>query len=118
MVSSCSTASGGDSGFGVSYPAACAGVTAVGGTTLYPDASDRGWAENAWSYDPLRVGHRVGLLGLHSQARLAARPAVRQACTQRRGAKPARLGFAAAVFLEPGAGVRFALGSGRNWLAR
>ena len=39
----------GDSGFGVTFPAACASVTAVGGTTLYQDTSKRGWGESAWS---------------------------------------------------------------------
>jgi subtilase family serine protease len=50
------TAGAGDDGFGVppstSFPAACASVTAVSGTTLYQDSSKRGWAETAWSYDP------------------------------------------------------------------
>jgi subtilase family serine protease len=43
------TASGGDSAFGVNFPAACPSVTAVGGTTLYQDSNARGWAETAWS---------------------------------------------------------------------
>lgn len=43
------TASSGDSGFGVSYPAASPYVTAVGGTTLQQDSSERGWTETAWS---------------------------------------------------------------------
>jgi subtilase family serine protease len=43
------TVSAGDSGFGVNFPAACADVTAVGGTTLYTDSDARGWAETAWS---------------------------------------------------------------------
>jgi subtilase family serine protease len=47
------TVASGDSGFGVDYPAACNTVTAVGGTTLYQDASARGWGETAWSYDPV-----------------------------------------------------------------
>jgi hypothetical protein len=42
------TVSAGDSGFGVSFPAACAAVTAVGGTTLYRNSSARGWGEAAW----------------------------------------------------------------------
>ncbi|MET9382394.1 carboxypeptidase regulatory-like domain-containing protein [Streptomyces sp. NPDC002928] len=54
------TASTGDSGYGVSYPAASQYVTAVGGTSLVKDTSTRGWAEAAWSgagsgcsaYDP------------------------------------------------------------------
>jgi hypothetical protein len=44
------TASTGDSGYGVSYPAASQYVTAVGGTSLVKDTSTtRGWAEAAWS---------------------------------------------------------------------
>jgi subtilase family serine protease len=42
------TASTGDSGYGVSYPAVVPTVTAVAGTTLFPAASTRGWAEIAW----------------------------------------------------------------------
>ena len=46
------TASSGDSGFGVQYPAASQYVTAVGGTSLTPSrdpANARGWSETAWS---------------------------------------------------------------------
>ena len=43
------TASSGDSGYGVQYPAASPFVTAVGGTTLNRAANSRGWAETAWS---------------------------------------------------------------------
>lgn len=43
------TASTGDSGYGASYPATGAGVTAVGGTSLTADGSSRGWSESAWS---------------------------------------------------------------------
>jgi subtilase family serine protease len=54
------TASSGDSGYGVEYPAASQYVTAVGGTTLRTAATARGWSETAWSgagsgcsaYDP------------------------------------------------------------------
>jgi subtilase family serine protease len=43
------TASSGDSGFGVSYPAASPFLTAVGGTSLNPAAGTaRGWSESAW----------------------------------------------------------------------
>jgi subtilase family serine protease len=47
------TVASGDNGFGAGYPATCADVTAVGGTTLYQDTSKRGWGESTWSYDPL-----------------------------------------------------------------
>jgi hypothetical protein len=44
------TASSGDDGFGASYPATSAHVTAVGGTTLTRSTSaSRGWTEKAWS---------------------------------------------------------------------
>lgn len=43
------TASSGDDGYGVSYPAASAFVTAVGGTALTRSGSSRGWSETAWS---------------------------------------------------------------------
>src|SRR5262245_37251597 len=43
------TASSGDSGFGVQYPAASQFVTAVGGTSLTPASNARGWTETAWS---------------------------------------------------------------------
>jgi subtilase family serine protease len=43
------TASSGDSGYGVSFPAASRFVTAVGGTTLARDGSARGWRESAWN---------------------------------------------------------------------
>jgi subtilase family serine protease len=43
------TASSGDSGYGVEYPAASQYVTAVGGTTLDTASNSRGWSETAWS---------------------------------------------------------------------
>jgi len=43
------TASAGDSGYGVEYPAASPYVTAVGGTSLSSDSSTRGWTESVWS---------------------------------------------------------------------
>ncbi|HEY5317002.1 MAG TPA: hypothetical protein VIJ20_03420, partial [Solirubrobacteraceae bacterium] len=43
------TVSAGDSGYGVSYPAASPYVTSVGGTSLSQDSSSpRGWSETAW----------------------------------------------------------------------
>jgi hypothetical protein len=42
-------ASSGDSGYGVSYPASSQYVTAVGGTSLVRDSSDRGWSESVWN---------------------------------------------------------------------
>jgi subtilase family serine protease len=43
------TASAGDDGYGVEYPAASQYVTAVGGTSLTTSTNSRGWAETAWS---------------------------------------------------------------------
>ena len=43
------TASSGDGGHGVEYPAASPDVTAVGGTTLTAAGNARGWTETAWS---------------------------------------------------------------------
>ena len=43
------TASSGDSGYGVQYPAASPFVTAVGGTSLSRASNNRGWDETAWS---------------------------------------------------------------------
>jgi subtilase family serine protease len=43
------TASAGDNGYGVSYPASSKWVTAVGGTTLSRSKSSRGFTETAWS---------------------------------------------------------------------
>ncbi|MCA1832881.1 MAG: S8 family serine peptidase [Actinobacteria bacterium] len=44
------TASSGDGGYGVQFPAASAHVTAVGGTTLVPDSTTaRGFTESAWA---------------------------------------------------------------------
>jgi subtilase family serine protease len=43
------TAGAGDWGYGVSWPASSAYVTAVGGTTLTPASNSRGWSETVWS---------------------------------------------------------------------
>jgi subtilase family serine protease len=43
------TASSGDSGYGVEYPAASRYVVGVGGTTLSTASNARGWTESAWS---------------------------------------------------------------------
>lgn len=43
------TASAGDAGYGVEYPAASQYVTAVGGTTLTTANNSRGWTETVWS---------------------------------------------------------------------
>jgi subtilase family serine protease len=42
------TASAGDSGYGVEYPAASQDVTAVGGTSLSAASNTRGWTETVW----------------------------------------------------------------------
>jgi subtilase family serine protease len=43
------TASTGDSGYGVGWPAASPDVTAAGGTSLTRATNARGWSETAWS---------------------------------------------------------------------
>jgi len=43
------TASAGDSGYGVEFPAASPHVVAVGGTSLSAASNPRGWVESAWS---------------------------------------------------------------------
>jgi subtilase family serine protease len=43
------TASSGDNGYGISYPASSKWVTAVGGTTLRRSTARRGFSETAWS---------------------------------------------------------------------
>jgi hypothetical protein len=43
------TVSSGDNGYGAEFPAASQYVTAVGGTSLQSDSSNRGWNETAWS---------------------------------------------------------------------
>lgn len=43
------TASAGDGGYGVEYPAGSPYVTAVGGTTLTASSTARGWSETVWS---------------------------------------------------------------------
>jgi Carboxypeptidase regulatory-like domain len=43
------TASSGDAGYAVNFPASSPYVTAVGGTSLVKDSNARGWLENAWS---------------------------------------------------------------------
>jgi hypothetical protein len=42
------TVSGGDDGYGVSYPAASPHVVSVGGTALVKSSGTRGWSEEAW----------------------------------------------------------------------
>ena len=43
------TASSGDGGFGVEFPASSPHVTAVGGTSLRRSTAARGWTETAWT---------------------------------------------------------------------
>ena len=43
------TASTGDSGYGVSFPASSPHVVAVGGTSLTAASNSRGWSETVWS---------------------------------------------------------------------
>ncbi|WP_051969591.1 S53 family peptidase [Kitasatospora azatica] len=54
------TASAGDSGYGVEYPAASRYVTAVGGTSLIRSATTRGWSETVWGAPAGGVGTGSG----------------------------------------------------------
>ena len=49
------TASAGDDGYGVEYPAASRYVTAVGGTSLTGAGNSRGWTETVWNGSGLRL---------------------------------------------------------------
>ncbi|MGI8881407.1 MAG: S53 family peptidase, partial [Jatrophihabitans sp.] len=69
------TASTGDDGNGVSYPASSKYVTAVGGTSLSRNSSTRGWTESAWS------GAGSGCSG--SVAKPAFQNGVTTGCTKR-----------------------------------
>lgn len=72
------TASTGDSGYGVAYPAASPDVTAVGGTDLTPSTNARGWAETAWN------GAGSGCSGVEAQPSWqAANANVRSRCARR-----------------------------------
>lgn len=55
------TASAGDAGYGVEFPAAAPTVTAVGGTSLTKTSSGRGWSETVWGSSG--GGGLLGLLG-------------------------------------------------------
>jgi subtilase family serine protease len=55
------TASAGDSGYGVEFPAASPSVTAVGGTTLNTASNARGWTETVWGSST--GGGLLGALG-------------------------------------------------------
>ncbi|MFF1870261.1 peptidase S8 [Kitasatospora herbaricolor] len=50
------TASSGDSGLTVQYPAASRKVIAVGGTALWRDSSTRGWSESVYANGPGAAG--------------------------------------------------------------
>jgi Ricin-type beta-trefoil lectin domain/Putative Ig domain len=55
------TASAGDDGYGVEYPAASRFVTSVGGTSLSPtDHNARGWTESAWGVVNSGTGSGTG----------------------------------------------------------
>jgi hypothetical protein len=55
------TASAGDDGYGVEYPAASRWVTSVGGTSLSPSSTNaRGWTEQAWGVINSGTGSGTG----------------------------------------------------------
>ena len=61
------TASAGDSGYGVEYPAASPNVTSVGGTSLTKDSSSRGWSESVWGTDAGGEGTGSGCSDVESK---------------------------------------------------
>jgi subtilase family serine protease len=74
------TASAGDDGFGVIFPAVCPAVTAAGGTALYRNTSARRWGETAWpgtgsgcsAYIPKPAWQHGPLCGTRTTADVAA----------------------------------------------
>ncbi len=54
------TASAGDNGYGLSYPAASRYVTSVGGTSLRQASGPRGWTERAWGNTGQGAGTGAG----------------------------------------------------------
>jgi subtilase family serine protease len=54
------TASAGDFGYGVSFPASSPYLTAVGGTSLVQDTTPRGWSEAVWGSGALSQVPEVG----------------------------------------------------------
>jgi heme-binding NEAT domain protein len=54
------TASAGDDGYGVGYPAASPDVTSVGGTSLTTSTNSRGWAEMVWGNGSSGPGDGTG----------------------------------------------------------
>jgi hypothetical protein len=75
------TASAGDDGYGVAYPAASPDVTAVGGTTLTQVPGGRGWAESAWGSAAGGEGTGSGCSTYEPKPSWQADPG----CTQRTG---------------------------------
>ena len=61
------TASSGDAGFGVSYPAASPEVVSVGGTRLTTAANSRGWSESAWGTTSAAPGAGSGCSAVEPQ---------------------------------------------------
>jgi Putative Ig domain/Domain of unknown function DUF11 len=53
-------ASAGDSGYGVSYPAASPNVVSVGGTSLFSWGNARGWTESVWGGYSFTLGTGSG----------------------------------------------------------
>jgi len=61
------TASAGDDGYGVEYPAASQYVTAVGGTSLSTASNSRGWTESAWGSSSGGEGTGSGCSGYETK---------------------------------------------------
>jgi Repeat of unknown function (DUF346) len=61
------TASAGDSGYGVEYPAASQYVTAVGGTSLTTASNGRSWSETVWGSSSGGEGSGSGCSGYEAK---------------------------------------------------
>ncbi len=61
------TASAGDSGFGVIYPATSPNVVSVGGTRLSTASNSRGWTESVWNTTPGSEGTGSGCSAFEPQ---------------------------------------------------
>jgi putative Ig domain-containing protein len=78
------TASAGDSGYGVSYPATSPNVVSVGGTTLNPAANSRGWTESVWGSSAGGQGTGSGCSAYEPQPSWqASLPIITAACSHR-----------------------------------
>jgi hypothetical protein len=78
------TASAGDSGYGVSYPATSPNVVSVGGTSLNTSSNARGWTESVWGSAGGGEGTGSGCSDFEPQPSWqASLPIIKGACSKR-----------------------------------